>query len=249
MTTAPPRLPTEPAKPIAPWLHTLGIVLLLVAGATFSHRRATIDVATEPSPRIPRYLTSIALEWVLAGLVLVGIRNRGAFLATAFRNRARGFAQSLGFGLAVYWMGFLAIAIVSAGLLATPLGHRRNEAVIGSIAPHSLAEFAVWFLVALTAGVCEEIVFRGYLQQQLTSWLGRPILAIVLAAALFGSVHLYEGAAAVLPLAALGLVYGLVVRHFKGDLRAVIVAHATQDFLVALILLARPWLLRHQPRP
>jgi hypothetical protein len=39
----------------------------------------------------------------------------------------------------------------------------------------------------------------------------------------------------------------LVVRYFKGDLRAVIVAHTLQDFVVAFIVLARPWVERHQP--
>jgi membrane protease YdiL (CAAX protease family) len=85
------------------------------------------------------------------------------------------------------------------------------------------------------------------LLRQLTAWTQRPFLAILLASLLFGSVHLYEGLGAILPLAALAIVYGLVVRHFKGDLRAVIIAHTLQDFVVALLLLLRPYLERMQP--
>jgi len=243
----PPPLPSASDQPIAPWPHTAAILLLLVVGATFSHSRAAVNVATHP-PLIPRYLSSIALEWAMLGIVLAGIRNRRDFYLAAFRNRARTFAQSLGLGLAVYVLGFIAIVFTSAILSATPLAQHRNVDVILSIAPHTILDFTLWFFVALTAGLCEELIFRGYLQQQLSAWTRSPFLAIFLTALLFGSVHLYEGLAAVLPLAALALVYGFVVRHFKGDLRAVIVAHALQDFIVAFILLARPWLLSHQPK-
>ena len=115
--------------------------------------------------------------------------------------------------------------------------------------PHTAVEFLMWFFVSLTAGICEELIFRGYLLQQLTAWTKRPIAAIVLAGALFGCIHLYEGIAAIAPLAALGIVYGLIVHRYKGDLRAVIVAHTLQDFLVALLALARPFIERHQPHP
>ena len=101
----------------------------------------------------------------------------------------------------------------------------------------------------MTAGICEELIFRGYLLQQLTAWTGRPITSIVATGALFGCLHVYEGLAAIVPLAALGMLFGFVVRQMKGDLRAVIVAHTLQDFLIALLALARPFLLRHQPHP
>jgi membrane protease YdiL (CAAX protease family) len=114
------------------------------------------------------------------------------------------------------------------------------------MAPRTVAEFVAWFGVSLTAGLCEELIFRGYLLQQLTAWTRRPVTSIFLAALLFGSVHLYEGVGAILPLAALAVVYGFVVRHFKGDLRAVVVAHTLQDFLVAFLVLAKPYLERFQ---
>ena len=121
--------------------------------------------------------------------------------------------------------------------------------MILAIAPHTPLEFVVWFGVSLTAGICEELVFRGYLLQQLIAFTGRPVVSVVIAALLFGSVHLYEGLAAVLPLTALALVYGFVVRYCKGDLRAVIIAHTLQDFIVALLIVARPYLEHYQPKP
>src|SRR6266850_8496454 len=59
--------------------------------------------------------------------------------------------------------------IISAGLLLV-LGwllrvseHRPN---MEFMLPHRGAEIAVWIALSITAGICEETVFRGYLQRQ-----------------------------------------------------------------------------------
>jgi membrane protease YdiL (CAAX protease family) len=241
-------LPDEAPQPIAHWLHTVALFGLFILTTTLTERRAATRELGNTA-HIPTYLASIAMEWVLLGLVIAGIHQRRAFLVRAFRNRARTFAESLGIGAAVYMAGFVAIAVVSSVLYFTPLFHKRNEAAITAIAPHTPLEFLLWFVVSLSAGVCEELVFRGYLLQQLTAWTRRPVASILLGALLFGSVHLYEGLGAILPLAALALVYGAVVQHFKGDLRAVVIAHTLQNFIVALLLLARPYVEHYQPHP
>ena len=65
---------------------------------------------------------------------------------------------------------------------------------------------------------------------------------------LFGSVHLYEGVGAILPLATLGILFGIVVRWMRGDLRAVMVAHTLQDFMVPVLIALRNYALAHTPR-
>lgn len=242
----PPPLPDEAPQPIANWLHTVALLGLFILTTLYTeHRAATRDLTS--NSRIPSYLASITMELVLLGLVIAGVHKRREFFQQALCNRARTFTESLGIGVVVYILGFMAMAVVSLTLYFTPLFHKRNEAVILAITPHGSLQLLVWFFVSLSAGVCEELVFRGYLLRQLTAWTQRPFLAILLASLLFGSVHLYEGLGAILPLAALAIVYGLVVRHFKGDLRAVIIAHTLQDFVVALLLLLRPYLERMQP--
>jgi len=248
LSPPPPPVPDETPQPIAHWLHTVALFGIFILTTTFTeHRAASRELGK--TAHIPSYLASIAMEWILLGLVIAGIHRRRDFLVRAFCNRARTFVESLGIGAAVYVAGFVAIAMVSTALYFTPLFHKRNEAAIAAIAPHTPLEFLLWFGVSLSAGLCEELIFRGYLLQQLTAWTRRPVASIVLGALLFGSVHLYEGLGAILPLAALALVYGFVVHYFKGDLRAVVVAHTLQDFIVALLLLARPYLEHYQPHP
>lgn len=243
-SSSPPPLPDEATKPIAHWTHTLALVFILALTTIFGRARAASIPAN--ASHLLSYSTSMLLEWLLLGAVIAGIYRRRGFFLTALGNRANTNAQSLALGAVVYLLGFMAIAIVGVIIALTPLAHQRNIDYVLAMLPRTSLDFLFWFGVSLTAGICEELIFRGYLLQQFTAWTHRPIASIILCALLFGSVHLYEGLGAILPLAALAVVYGFVVRHFKGDLRAVIVAHTLQDFLVGFIGLARPFLERYQ---
>jgi hypothetical protein len=249
-TTAPPPPPLalEPApQPIAHWLHTVALFLLLAATTTFSHYHApTLKAA--PSHNI-EYASSIALEWILFGVVIAGVSHRREFFQRSFANPGLSWTQALSLGFAAYIAGMVTVALINGLLFFTPLFHHRNTDVILALLPRTPLQFLLWFGVSLTAGLTEEMIFRGYLQQQFTAWIKRPILAIALASLLFGSVHLYEGLGAILPLAGLAFVYGIIVRHFRGDLRAVIIAHTLQDFLVALVVFAKPLMDQYQKHP
>ena len=90
-------------------------------------------------------------------------------------------------------------------------------------------------LVALAAGVAEEALFRGVIQDALGSRM--PVAAaITLAAVLFGALHWVSGAYAVL--ACLVGAYLGVLSETTGTLLAPMVTHALYD-LVALLVLTR----------
>lgn len=244
-TPPPPPRPDPQPRPIASWLHTVALFVLLGLTTLIGRSRASAT-HLHPAALSLHYTFTMLLEWVLLALVLAGIHQRRAFLARALRSRATTLAQSLSLGVAVYLCGFVTIALVSIALLKTPLAHHRNQAFVFAMLPRTPAQFLLWFGVSLSAGLCEELIFRGYLLQQLIAWTRRPTLSILLAAALFGSVHLYEGLGAILPLAALAIVYGFVAHRSHGDLRAVIIAHTLQDFLVGFLGLAHAVVERSQ---
>ena len=86
-------------------------------------------------------------------------------------------------------------------------------------------------LVSVTAGVCEEVVFRGFLTAYLMSWLGVPFWGAALLSSLgFGLAHMYQGPLGILKTGfvgyALALLYGLT-----GSLWAPILAHALMDLV------------------
>jgi membrane protease YdiL (CAAX protease family) len=225
----------------------VALFVVLLASATMSQQRAA-NIAGSVM-HWSRYGSTVMLSWLLLGAVVAGIYHRGAFFARAWKSRAHTWAHEVGLGLAVYLCGLVAMASVAIVLQHTPLRHAVNEALVLALLPHTPSEFAAWLVVSVTAGFCEELIFRGYLLQQITAWTQRPVLAVVLSAMIFGSVHLYEGVGAMLPLMTLALLFGFVVLRRKGDLRAVMVAHALQDFLVACFALARPWMMHHQGHP
>jgi len=242
ISPAPPPSTAVPL-PVAPWPHTAALFALLVGSALLSQRQ--VSAAPSVLPHVQRYLSGIILTWLLLGSVIAGIYHRRAFITRALRTQPTSLLHESSLGVSVYLFGLLVIAFVGGLVQLTPLAHRHNGALILGMMPHTALEFLAWLCLSLTAGFCEELIFRGYLIDQLTAWTKRPILAIVLSSLLFGSVHLYEGTAAVLPLMSLALLYGFVVRQRKGDLRAVMVAHTLQDFLVAFFAFALPHVHPH----
>jgi CAAX protease family protein len=89
-------------------------------------------------------------------------------------------------------------------------------------------------LVALAAGLGEEMLFRGLLQAYLVHWL--PIWpAIVIASVVFGLLHLITPTYAVLA-TLIGVYLGWLFVA-TDNLLAVVVAHAVYDFLALFYLL------------
>ena len=56
------------------------------------------------------------------------------------------------------------------------------------LAPRTTIEIAVWVVVSIVAGVCEEIVFRGIFFRIFEEGFGTTV-AIVISSALFGLLH------------------------------------------------------------
>lgn len=104
--------------------------------------------------------------------------------------------------------------------------------IIGTVRDQYGLVTALW-VVAVTAPVVEEFVFRGAVYRAFAAHI-RPGWANVVQAALFSALHLNLEAAFVLFL--LGLVLGTLARR-SGGLLASIIVHATFNLIAALILL------------
>lgn len=83
--------------------------------------------------------------------------------------------------------------------------------------PENGREFLHFIPVALTAGFCEEVIFRGYMLRYLQAVLagldGSYTLALLGAGAVFGSVHLYQGWRAVVKIMSMAVLFGYVFVH------------------------------------
>ena len=104
---------------------------------------------------------------------------------------------------------------------------------VEKLAPHTRSELTWWVAVSLSAGVCEEFVFRGYL-----IWAFQPLLGLW-GAALFSLVafalaHAYQGAKGILATGAAGSLLTVVVL-VSGSLFPAMIVHALVDIGSGLV--------------
>ena len=228
---------------LAPWWHSALMVALILAlsitGAGQVHR-----MGKGPLPLVTNYSLSIAYEWVLAGLTLWGIHLRGVPLRQLVGERRpglRAWLKDCAVAL-VYWFAALtALAVLSKLLTLLSASHIDPEKIADvtrKLAPVTGREIFLFLLLSISAGVCEELVFRGYLQQQFARMTHRRWIGIALSALVFGCAHGYEGLAGVLLITAYGAMFGVLARLRRG-LRAGIIAHAWHDSVsgIALVLM------------
>jgi membrane protease YdiL (CAAX protease family) len=82
--------------------------------------------------------------------------------------------------------------------------------------------------MSVTAGFCEELVYRGYLQKQFLALTGNAALAVLAQALLFGVGHWYQGIKMVIIITLLGLLFGGFA-YWRKSLRPGMIAHALGD--------------------
>ena len=107
--------------------------------------------------------------------------------------------------------------------------HPSGAAAVDSLLPKSAVEITLWVLLCATAGFCEEMAFRGYLQKQFHALTGSIVLAVVLQGVVFGIAHGYQGWKNVVVITALGVLYGALAA-WRRNLRANMMSHAWSDF-------------------
>ncbi len=98
---------------------------------------------------------------------------------------------------------------------------------VAPILPTSPTELRLFTALSLTAGMCEEILFRGYLIWYLESY-GGVAGAVILSSILFGIGHIYQGRRQAFKIIFLGLLLALFYVG-SGSLWIPIALHAALD--------------------
>lgn len=185
--------------------------------------------------RLRLYASTVAFQWLAAAVVLW--RTLAHHLSPdtlGFALPRPGLALATGAALSVL---LLINQIVALKQLAAPSGAKRAvlPRLAAKIFPHAPGERCAYFAVVATVAICEEWVFRGFIQRILQDWAGGFVVAGILGSAiLFGFAHLYQGRRGVLSTGALGLVFSLV-RTWTGSLFPTMAAHFVADLAVGLL--------------
>jgi membrane protease YdiL (CAAX protease family) len=174
---------------------------------------------------IPAYLTAIFLDWALLYYCWKGVRRHGGTLATLSGGRWTSW-KSVATDIAIA-LPFWAILEGADAAVHKLLGPSSAKS-IDSLLPETAVEIILWVLVSVTAGICEELVFRGYLQRQLHALAGHVAVAVLAQGLIFGIGHSYQGWKSVTAISVIGVLFG-VLAVWRRNLRANIVAHAWTD--------------------
>jgi uncharacterized protein len=190
--------------------------------------QGTRDVAS--LPRRAAYASSMASLWILAGLTAAVAWGAG------MTRPDLGFV-GLPLPLLLVWTGGLTLAGI--GIIAVFwLAGFRETPLVRELIPVSASDRGWFVALSVTAGITEELVFRGFLIHALVVATGSPVLAVVLSSGVFGVVHAYQQPVGALRATVLGACLALpLVIH--GSIYPAILAHAVIDVAAGL------WLARY----
>jgi membrane protease YdiL (CAAX protease family) len=217
-------------------------IFLVVAVPIWDHfETKRLKSSSDPRVKIQSYQKTVGWLWAgsVVACIVLGLRT----VLTIHRDASEA-SWLPGSGFIV---GFIGAALVPLFLPIFLM--MRSETTRARIAKSlenlnfilpKTAEERRWFvLVAITAGMCEEILYRGFLIhyfRELPVSIGL-IGTLILSSCVFGFAHLYQGVVGIVQTTILGAIFGLIF-IVTGSLLLPMVLHALIDLRILLILKA-----------
>ena len=229
--SAPSPNSAAPRGAVAPPWHTAIVLLVLLSFSLAGALNHNLSPLGGALGRSTGYVLVMLFEWVIVAFIWYGVSRRGIRMADLIGGRWERpvhALRDLGIGLA--FLVVCGIGVVNA--LGYLLKAAPNQA-IRSMFPQSVSEIVLYLMLSLTAGFCEEVIFRGYLLRQFSALTRSLLGGIVLQAIVFGLSHGYQGWNLMLLISIYGVCFGLFA-HWRRSLRPGMLAHALQDTLGGL---------------
>ena len=218
-------------RAVAPAWHTV-VVLLVLFGFSFASAHA--GGLTPFGPKIGRsfgYIVVIIFESAVVALIWFGASQRGIRMGDLVGGS---------WARPIYILRDIAIAVaflIVSAVVLTGLDYFVKTApnqAIRNLLPQGPIEVVLFLATSLTAGFCEELIYRGYLQRQFTALTDAVAGGIALQAITFALSHGYQGWKYVLLIAVLATMLGLLA-HLRRSLRPGMIAHALQDGITGIV--------------
>jgi len=184
--------------------------------------------SVDTKEKLALYAITIAFQWGLVGLVV-------------WRSLARGLTiAELGLGSRA-WPGVVASGIFGAVFIGglqwlnlRRIGKLEGEApellrkLASRLLPVSFLEYLPYAALAITAGICEEFLYRGFVIAAFSK-AGLPLwLVVIVSSILFGLAHAYQGRGGILSTGIFGILLA-IGRLASGSLVPVMMWHAGLD--------------------
>ena len=189
--------------------------------------------SVDSKEKVALYAVTIAFQWMLVGVI-------------AWRAFARGLAlPDMGLGPQP-WIGIVLVGLLGAicmgglqWLNLRRIGKMEGEApellrkLANRLLPVNLLEYLPYSALAITAGVCEEFVYRGFAIAAFSK-AGLPLwLVVVLSSILFGLAHAYQGRGGIVSTGIFGVLLA-IGRLWLGSLIPMMMWHAGLDLAAGI---------------
>jgi len=225
--------------------HALAFLLVVVYPIWDYFGTRELRAGTNPSAKLRYYKKTFALEWLAAAaaLFIAGPRIFLLSIQLPYIGQLHSFiTRTLAAALVI---------VIVYVVLGPHLQALRNEKVRHSLLkqynslslfiPKTQVEFRWFGAVAVTAGICEEILWRGFLSHYFgrDPWHLGILAAVIISSVSFSSAHLYLGLKGLLGAFAGGILFSLLF-ILTGNLLVPIIVHAAADLLAIPILRRAP---------
>jgi len=218
---------------VVSWLFLAGMLVLLPAAVVMQERQ----LRGRPSDAFPTrpviYFSAFVTHLVILIAALLAARDAGLTLLPAY---------DLSVTHALVAAGALGLGSLTLLERLTPRDDARRRAE--SIAPRTGRDAAAFAGVATSAGIAEEVAYRGVLFSLLAHLIGGWWLPAVVAAVAFGVAHAFQGWRAAALATAAGIVAQVVV-GLTGTLLVAIGVHILHDLIAGAVIGRRA--RRHAP--
>jgi CAAX protease family protein len=220
------------------WDYALILLLLCVVVPWLGYRRVRrlmLIPATSSMERLALYGSTIAFQWLAAAAIVWRSVAHGA------RPRQLGLAvgnRELTISIAVLLTLLLLVNQVASirRLAARPSEIKGMIAELAlKIFPQDNIERLAFLALVSTVAVCEELIYRGFVQGVFEGWMGNSLTAgIVISAIFFAVAHAYQGRRGLISTCIIGIVFA-GVRAGTGSLIPSISAHFAADLAAGLL--------------
>ena len=208
--------------------------VLLVAASVFEYvyfwPRFRADVAAgKPNARLQAYGRGVLGQWLFAFGALAIWATYGRDWSALRLTTPSGWRLGVGVAFVLAAAALVLLQLWSAARLSAEkrVAARPKIAAVAFLLPHTRRE-EIWFLgLSVTAGFCEELLYRGYLVWFFAPWLGGAgaMWAVV---AIFGVSHAYQGRKGAIRATIAGVVMATIVLT-TGSLIPAMIVHALID--------------------
>ena len=217
------------------WLLTAILSGLVPFHGVLAYGRLKMVRGVIPTRRKLRlYGTIVAMEWGLVAATVAVASHHGL--------KPAALGQTLGnprLTLAVTALGLLALLALT-GFNLRQIRHASAEELEATVrrarkfVPVNSTQVAAFSMVAVTAGICEEILYRGWLVSFMGALVGSLWIGMILAAALFGLGHAYQGRHGIAATGTLGLLFGTIFVLVKSLVPGQVI-HAAIDIVNGIL--------------